>query len=169
VSLGSNRNEINLIGRPAADRAMLEKMRSKLVTTVKPADAQRPIPRPISHRTRRNRKSWTWVIVGVLFLGTCNVLINSEEDLILSALGIKAPDHLAAPKARLSQFDKARFWAYAAYNQHLLRTRFKVGAEDVIDPIDAAHHLAIMIQQGLPAPLLKEIEALKNSRLEAGK
>jgi hypothetical protein len=169
VSHGSIRNETNLIGRPAQDRAMLEKMRSKLVAAKPAESAPRLVPpRPAAPRLRRIRRSWIYMLTGAALLGGLNILFHSQKDQILGLIGIDRPTRIAAPMAAWPERDKALFWAYAAYDRDRLRRRYHLGPQDVVDPADARHHLAWLLQQGLPEDVKKEIEALRPAAPLAG-
>jgi hypothetical protein len=150
------------------DKAMLEKMRSKLVTA-RPAEAKPRIVTPrAAAKARKGRRAWVYALAGVAFLSGANVLFQAEKEQILIAMGLVRPGHIAAPPARLNERDKALFWAYAAYDREKLERRFHVGADAIVDPADAEHHLAFLIHQGMAEDLKKEIENVRTAANPAG-
>lgn len=160
-----SRNETNLIGRPALDKAALEKMRSKLVTARPAQAAPRLVTPRATAKARKGRRAWIYMLAGAALLGGVNIVFHSEKDAILGLIGISEPASPAAPRAGLTERDKALFWAYAAYDREKLKGRFALGPKQVIDPADAEHHLMILMGQGAVTPdAEKEIRSLRAAR-----
>jgi hypothetical protein len=160
------KNEFNLVPRPAKARPTLEDMRRKLAAGAPESNAK-----PQERRKRRGpgRKSLLWTMAGTAVLIGLNAFALSRKDVILEAVGVQTFSAPLAPPSGLSLDDRARFWAYAAFDNDKLRRRFKIPASAGIDAVDAQHHVEDMLTRELGMSARAEILALKQPIKEAAR
>ncbi|MDB5048293.1 MAG: hypothetical protein JWO30_1364 [Fibrobacteres bacterium] len=156
-------NEFNLAQRPPRERPTLEQMRSRLASA--PPEAKVKLPKRKSRRP--SGKSLAAMALFVAVLVGMNLLVRSHKDIILETIGIQTFATPLAPPDGLSLDDRARFWAYAAFDNRKLRERFHVLATAFIDPADARHHVEDVLTLELGAETRAEILALKQPPLRA--
>lgn len=90
-------------------------------------------------------------------------LLRSHREEVLEAVGIRTFTSPLAPPAGLSLDDRARFWAYAAFDAQGLRERFHIPSSALIDPVDAQHHLEDILDQEVGPTARAEALALRQS------
>jgi hypothetical protein len=158
-------NEFDLAHRPKAVAERLEKMRKKLAAG--PA-LQEPKPETAGARRRRKagRSFWWAVVAGVLLVGI-NFMAISRKDLILEAMGARVIVKPLAPPPGLEQDELARFWAYAAFDEAKLKSRFAIPKNVILDPVDARHHLEDLLSRGgLGEKIRAEVALLRGAAPE---
>lgn len=154
------------LARPGKARPTLEDMRRKLA-----AGAPQSVPTQKDRRKSRRpgRKQLIWTAVLAAMLIGANFLVRAHREEILQVMGLQAfAAPLAAP-AGLSLDDRARFWAYAAFDEDRLRKRFKIPAAAEVDAEDARHHLEGLLTQPLGMSARAEILTLQRSGKESGR
>jgi hypothetical protein len=150
-------NEFNLVQRPPKERPTLDQMRRRLASA-----PPQPEVKPAKRKSRRPAgKALIWTVLAAAVLVGVNLLARSRQESILETIGIRT---LATPLASppgLSADDRARFWAYAAFDNGKLREKFKVPSTAFIDPTDARHHVEDLLTQDLGAAARAEVLALR--------
>ncbi|HKP96571.1 MAG TPA: hypothetical protein VJ385_12505 [Fibrobacteria bacterium] len=154
-------NEFNLGPRMPRERPTLEQMRRRLASAPAEPPPKPESPRKLRARRNKRRTLALMVALAALLVGL-NFLARSQKDAILEAVGVRTLSAPLASPPGLSLDDRARFWAYAAFDQGKLRERFKVPASAFIDRVDARHHLEDLLTRELGAQARAEVLALRN-------
>jgi hypothetical protein len=147
---GAGKNPLDLTLRAPKVRPTLEAMRLKLASASngRSSAIQSPALPGAAHRRKApGLQSLAAIGLFTAALLGMHFLLRSHREEILEAVGIRTLTSPLAPPAGLSLDDRARFWAYAAFDAHGLRERFPVPASALIDPVDAQHHLADILEQ----------------------
>ncbi len=156
---------MNLELRIPKVRPTLEAMRRKLASA-----PQKPVAKP-APAARKSRKPGVKSLMGMglacMLLVAAHFLAHSHREEILEAVGWRTFSPPLAPPAGLSLDDRARFWAFAAFDSQKLRQKFKVPASAMIDAVDAQHHLEDLLTQDLGAQARAEVMELKQPPIKA--
>lgn len=178
---GTGKNPLDMILRAPKSRPTLEAMRRKLASALPaPADAANPSAeagkttsiqgpsRPLTasliakRRQAAGLKSLAAISLFTMALLGMHFLLQSHREEVLEAVGIQTFSTPLASPAGLSLDDRARFWAYAAFDAQRLRERFPVPASALIDPVDARHHLEDVLEQEVGAAARAEAMELRS-------
>ena len=169
---GAGKNPLDLTLRATKIRPTLEAMRRKLASAA-PAPVPSLAPAASAAAAASNGKSnairrkapglqslaaiglFTAALLGMHFL------LRSHREEVLEAVGIRTFTSPLAPPVGLSLDDRARFWAYAAFDAQGLREHFHVPASALIDPVDAQHHLADILEQEVGPAARAEAQRLR--------
>jgi hypothetical protein len=160
MAAGPNQNEYNLAPQPHKERPTLDQMRKKLASGPPAPAAAPPVPGNPAKRKRRS-KSVPWMAAIAAILVAANVMGLSRKDAVLEIMGVQNLSEPISPPPNLSLDERARFWAYAAYDQAALRAHYKLPPSGFLDPEDAGHHVEDLLTQGLGPKVRDEILALR--------
>jgi hypothetical protein len=158
MATGPKQTDYNLEPQPQKERPTLDQMRKKLAS-----GSSAPAPSVTGNPASRKRRSRSvpWMIAVAAVLVAANVLGLSRKDAILEIVGVQNLSEPVSPPPGLSLDERARFWAYAAYDQAGLRARYKLPPAAFLDPEDARHHVEDLLTQGLDAKVREGILALR--------
>jgi hypothetical protein len=157
----TGKNPIDLSVRVPKVRPTLEAMRRKLASAAPVAASATAKPSAARPRGGHGVKSLAAIGVFTVTLIGMHFLLRSHRDEVLEAVGIRTFTSPLAPPAGLSLDDRARFWAYAAFDAQALRQHFQVPASAWIDPVDAQHHLADILEQEVGPAARAEVSRLQ--------
>lgn len=159
MGFGSSQ-DTHLVPKSYQHRQALAKMRSKLVTARRGAQAAPQLSMPAPERRGLRVVA---LAAAMLLVGSANVYSFLKRDaLITMAEPLPEPLPLAAPSKGWNADEKAIFWAYAAYSPAKFDARFGGLKGQLVDRKKAAKHLEAHLSVAKLNPLvIKEIQALK--------
>jgi hypothetical protein len=160
-------NESNLVQRPREDKRTLEKMRSKLATSGKTGGKRSAKPELRRTQPKKSIRIWPWIIGAAVILAGLNFTLHTQQDRIMSAMGVKQTAGPLTVPPGLKPDDQARFWAYAAYDVAKLRATFTIPKGAILDQALARRNLERLLAEDLGTSVRNEIFALQQAAAPA--
>ncbi len=131
-----------LMQNDAAQKAFMEKMRGKLA---RPSEKHIIREEAIRVRTQKEALGWGWklAMAGILLVAN-TAYLEYRHEASKPVVKLHAPT-LSAPAKTLDVNDQALYWTYAMYDFKLLKQKFDVPKNVVINGRQAAMELAQLL------------------------
>jgi hypothetical protein len=108
-------------------------------------------------------KIWAIVLSLLVTAAAANFFLVQNQSSVMEQFGVKNREEPLSAPIELSNNEKARFWAMAAWDNNALMSHYPKTAGQLIDPQNAENHLR-RLWKDLSPNLKKELQALHHAR-----